>query len=148
MFVFFQLLRNDNIILDISSDMINISLLKIGYLVLSHTFRQQNKWMQTDNGLTLCYKYYELIFCGRIFPYSYILGKRGLQVLMLISQYDKRYVPLMWNVTLPLEYPFTHFNVLGQTRSENPSPTFYTYIHTSEHSILWCYYGGSQLEAR
>ena len=31
---------------------------------------------------------------------------------------------LMWNVTL--EYTTTHFNVLGQTRSGNPSPTFHT----------------------
>ena len=33
--------------------------------------------------------------------------------------------PLMWNVTL--EYTTTHFNVLGQTRSVNPSPTFHTH---------------------
>ena len=29
--------------------------------------------------------------------------------------------PLMWNVTL--EYTATHFNVLGETRPGNPSPT-------------------------
>ena len=33
--------------------------------------------------------------------------------------------PLMWNITL--EYTATHFNVLGQTRPENPSPTFHTH---------------------
>ena len=38
--------------------------------------------------------------------------------------------PLMWNVTL--EYTTTHFNVLGETRPRNPSPTFHT--HTSERS--------------
>ena len=32
--------------------------------------------------------------------------------------------PLIWNVTL--EYTTTHLNVLGQTRSGNPSPTFHT----------------------
>ena len=32
--------------------------------------------------------------------------------------------PFMWNVTL--EYTTTHFNVLGQTRFGNPSPTFHT----------------------
>ena len=31
---------------------------------------------------------------------------------------------LMWNVTL--EYTATHFNVLGETRPWNPSPTFHT----------------------
>ena len=34
--------------------------------------------------------------------------------------------PLMWNVTL--EYATTHFNVVGQTRPGNPSPTFHTHI--------------------
>ena len=33
--------------------------------------------------------------------------------------------PLMWNVTL--EYIATHFNVLDQTWSGNPSPTFHTH---------------------
>ena len=32
--------------------------------------------------------------------------------------------PLMWNVTL--EYTTIHFNVMGQTRSGNTSPTFQT----------------------
>ena len=34
-------------------------------------------------------------------------------------------IPLIWNVTL--EFTTTHFNVLSQTRSGNPSPTFLTY---------------------
>ena len=36
--------------------------------------------------------------------------------------------PLMWNVTL--EYTATHFNVLGETRPGNPSPTFHTHQRT------------------
>ena len=36
--------------------------------------------------------------------------------------------PLMWNVTL--EYTATHFNVLGETRPWNPSPTFHTHQRT------------------
>ena len=40
---------------------------------------------------------------------------------------------LMWNVTL--EYKTTHFNVLGQTRSGNPSPTLHTYTHNSTTSL-------------
>ena len=36
--------------------------------------------------------------------------------------------PLMWNVTL--EYTATHFNVLGKTRPEYPSPTFHTHRRT------------------
>ena len=35
------------------------------------------------------------------------------------------YYPLTWNVTL--EYTATHFNVLGQTRLGNSSPTFHTH---------------------
>ena len=35
--------------------------------------------------------------------------------------------PLLWNV--PLEYTATHFNVLGQTRSGNPFPTFNTHLY-------------------
>ena len=50
--------------------------------------------------------------------------------------------PSMWNVTL--EYTATHFNVLGETRPGNPSPTFHT--HTSERST-WCCHGGQQSEA-
>ena len=36
--------------------------------------------------------------------------------------------PLMWNVTL--EYITTHFNILGETRPGNPSPTFHTHQRT------------------
>ena len=36
--------------------------------------------------------------------------------------------PLMWNVTL--DYTTTHFNILGQTRSGNPSPTFHKPANT------------------
>ena len=39
----------------------------------------------------------------------------------------------MWNVTL--EYTATHFNVLGQTRPGNPSPTFHT--HWSVNAQLY-----------
>ena len=35
---------------------------------------------------------------------------------------------LMWNITL--EHTATHFNILGQTRSGNPFPTFHTYQQT------------------
>ena len=52
--------------------------------------------------------------------------------------------PLMWNVTLG--YTTTHFNVLGQTRYGNILP--WTSSNTSERSTLWCWYGGSQSEAR
>ena len=43
--------------------------------------------------------------------------------------------PLMWNVKL--EYTSTHFNVLGQTRSKNPSPTFHTHQRTLNMMLLW-----------
>ena len=42
--------------------------------------------------------------------------------------------PLKWNVTL--EYTTTHFNVLGQTRSGNPSLTFHTYQQMLNFMIL------------
>ena len=42
--------------------------------------------------------------------------------------------PLMWNVTL--EYTTAHFNVLGQTRSGNPSPTFHTHHRKLNLMIL------------
>ena len=43
---------------------------------------------------------------------------------------------LMWNVTL--EYTATHFNVLGNTRPGNPSPTFQTNFMTLNWSdIYW-----------
>ena len=41
---------------------------------------------------------------------------------------------LMWNV--PLEYTSTRFNVLTQTRSGNPSPTFHTHQGTLNFMIL------------
>ena len=41
--------------------------------------------------------------------------------------------PLMWNVTL--EYTATHFNVVNQTRPENPPPTFDT--HTPANAQLY-----------
>ena len=43
---------------------------------------------------------------------------------------------LMQNVTL--EYPTTHFNVLGQTRLENSSPTFHIHQRTFHlMMLLW-----------
>ena len=42
--------------------------------------------------------------------------------------------PLMWNITL--EYTTTHFNVLGQTRSGNPSPTLHTHQRTLNYMML------------
>ena len=42
--------------------------------------------------------------------------------------------PLMWNITL--EYTTTHFNVLGQTRSWNPSSTFHTHQRTLNFMML------------
>ena len=42
--------------------------------------------------------------------------------------------PLMWNVTL--EFTTTHFNVLGQTRLGNPSPTFNTHQPTLNFMML------------
>ena len=38
--------------------------------------------------------------------------------------------PLMWYVTL--EYTATHFNVLGETRPGNPSPTFHTHQRNAQ----------------
>ena len=43
--------------------------------------------------------------------------------------------PLMWNVTL--EYTATHFNVLGQTRLGNPSPTFHTLQTLNFLMLVW-----------
>ena len=40
--------------------------------------------------------------------------------------------PLMWNITL--EYTATHFNVLGQIRPGNPSPTFRTHQQRSTNA--------------
>ena len=45
------------------------------------------------------------------------------------------YYPYMWNITL--EYTDTQFNVLGQTRLGNPSPTFYTHQRTLNLMLLW-----------
>ena len=42
--------------------------------------------------------------------------------------------PLMWNVTL--EYTTTHPDVLGQTQSGNPSPTFQTHQQTCTFMML------------
>ena len=41
--------------------------------------------------------------------------------------------PLMWNVTL--EYTATHFNVLGETRPGNPSPTFHTHQRMLNYTV-------------
>ena len=38
--------------------------------------------------------------------------------------------PFMWNVTL--EYTATHFNVFGETRPGNPSPTFHTHQRNAQ----------------
>ena len=44
--------------------------------------------------------------------------------------------PLIWNVTL--EYTTTHFNVLGQTRPGNPSPTLHTHQRMlNSMMLLW-----------
>ena len=42
--------------------------------------------------------------------------------------------PLMWNVTL--EYTAIHFNVLGQTRSGNPSPTLHTQLYDASMVVV------------
>ena len=44
------------------------------------------------------------------------------------------YYPLRWDVTL--EYITTHFNVLGKTRSGNPSPTLHTNQRTFNLMML------------
>ena len=50
--------------------------------------------------------------------------------------------PSMWNVTL--EYTATHFNVLGETRPGNPSPTFHTHQRTFNLMLsLWSTVGSS-----
>ena len=53
--------------------------------------------------------------------------------------------PLMWNVTL--EYTATHFNVLGETRPGNPSPTFHTQQRTLNLIHLWWLAVGSSVES-
>ena len=42
--------------------------------------------------------------------------------------------PSMWNVTL--EYTATHFNVLGETRPGNPSPTFHTPANVQLDAVM------------
>ena len=50
--------------------------------------------------------------------------------------------PSMWNVTL--EYTATHFNVLGETRPGNPSPTFHTHQRMLNLMLsLWSTIGSS-----
>ena len=53
--------------------------------------------------------------------------------------------PFMWNVTL--EYTATHFNVLGETRPGNPSPTFHTQQRTLNLMLLWWLTVGSSVES-
>ena len=53
--------------------------------------------------------------------------------------------PLMWNVTL--EYTATHFNVLGETRWGNPSPTFHTHQQTLNLMMSWWSTVGSSVES-
>ena len=52
---------------------------------------------------------------------------------------------LMWNVTL--EYTATHFNVLGETRPGNPSPTFHTHQRTLNLMLSWWSTVGSSVES-
>ena len=52
--------------------------------------------------------------------------------------------PLMWNVTL--EYTATHFNVFGETRPGNPSPTFHTHQRTLNLMLSWWSTVGSSVE--
>ena len=51
--------------------------------------------------------------------------------------------PSMWNVTL--EYTATHFNVLGETRPGNPSPTFHTHQRTFNLMLSWWSTVGSSI---
>ena len=53
--------------------------------------------------------------------------------------------PLMWNITL--EYTATHFNVLGETRPGNPSPTFHTHQRTLNLMLSWWSTVGSSVES-
>ena len=53
--------------------------------------------------------------------------------------------PSMWNVTL--EYTATHFNVLGETRPGNPSPTFHTHQRTFSFMLSWWSTVGSSVES-
>ena len=53
--------------------------------------------------------------------------------------------PSMWNVTL--EYTATHFNVLGETRPGNHSPTFHTHQRTFNLMLSWWSTVGSSVES-
>ena len=53
--------------------------------------------------------------------------------------------PLVWNVTL--EYIATHFNVLGETRPGNPSPTFHTQQQKLNLMLSWWSTVGSSVES-
>ena len=53
--------------------------------------------------------------------------------------------PSMWNVTL--EYTATHFNVLGEIRPGNPSPTFHTHQRTFNLMLSWWSTVGSSVES-
>ena len=53
--------------------------------------------------------------------------------------------PSMWNVTL--EYTATHFNVLGETRPGNPSPSFHTHQRTFNLMLSWWSTVGSSVES-
>ena len=53
--------------------------------------------------------------------------------------------PFMWNVTL--EYAATHFNVLGETRPGNSSPTFHTLQRTINLMLSWWSTVGSSVES-
>ena len=52
--------------------------------------------------------------------------------------------PLVWNVTL--EYTATHFNVLGETRPGNPSPTYHSPQRMLNLMLLWWSTVGSSVE--
>ena len=67
-------------------------------------------------------------------PHPVTVYRHGAELLLCY--------PLMWNVTL--EYTATHFNVLGETRQGNPSPTFHTHQRTLNLMLsLWSTFGNS-----
>ena len=53
--------------------------------------------------------------------------------------------PSMWSITL--EYTATHFNVLGETRPGNPSPTFHTHHRKLNLMLSWWSTVGSSVES-
>ena len=55
-------------------------------------------------------------------------------VTVYIHGADLSIDPLMWNVTL--EYTATHFNVLGEARPGNPSPTFHTPANAQLDAVM------------